>query len=1693
MPVRPTDPSTSSGRRKLKNRAPASTAAFRFIAILIAILSCLFCLSSPYSAPRPSTTPTPTPLIAPAPDTNRLHMDTVIRLGPKPGNAILPSYMVYNDLTRRLYVSSRISGTISVVDCCTLAVISVIAIDDPWPGPMALHRGRNKLYVLNESDGTTGGGTVTVIDTETNTVLTTLTHSDSPAIPGWFDVELAEAYDRLFVADSSKQAVHIFDTQNDTHVDTIDLRGLIRVGGLDRWKEIPLPCMTFCDPYLLVAGTGGTQAQGSLFVHNVLSGETDSFDAGLDDEPYSIAVDHTRQLAHITTISGRKLLTFDLEHSHWLPIKDFRTDGLDTRAVAIDPDVDRLYVAGTRLFPTSIIAGEKVDKPYGVSIQVLSASRLERIATVELDGVVRLSSIKELQPAPAIDSKTHNVLVPNRVQGTVVIFDTNGKVVAEPAVGRFPSTIEIDEKNRRAFVAGADSNNIAVINLDSFTVDYFTTLGEVVDLPVVSEEGNLVAVGSSSSDRVALIDGNSGAVSSFIDTSGIPRDLEIDESLGRLYIGTESRSEEPGYLDVVSLPAAERILSSPLRGNGTALRVNPVDRRVFVASWPTLHSEVINGTVEVFDPIDGQREKIIEVGHQPVVMELDSDNQVLYVGNEYDVTISTISTETLEQVELVGNIPSVGARAQEGLMDSMAAYPPFRTLFFSSPDAISTTEGSRYYVGMVDTGHLQDAVELSGKPGFMLMDEEAGRIYVSTDISEETGAVSVLDARYSELIAELPVGAGPRQLSQDRGSGLIYVAVSGGKQVAVIDPDLLQTAAVVSPGKPVEGIAVNSRTHLAYGTLASEGAVVVVSDEKNPVELPLPPEGVSAEPGDESVSLTWFPQDEAVKGYNVYRAYAPDGPYGQVNSETIPPNSYFFLDSDLINHVPVYYKVTGIAEHNIESRLETIQPVPSKPEAVEGPDFSISVLGENSVLHETIRISVTPGRQTRTSILYQSLRGFTSPVTLAVESTLPEGMTVEISDEYITVDELEPGGKKVIDLILDVGKNVEPESIPPVRITATDTNTGSTKKLVIFVTLLFSRQISMSLSSQEIFFGEDAIVFGTVKPAESGIDVQLVSDGVPVAAGTTDIFGYYSIVFHPPEPGEYRLNTSFGGATGLASKSKTLTVLRGKTRVVLSTDRRIDVSTGPIPVNSGVTIQGQILPNPEMSTVDLIVKKPSGTTVTLDGIVTTPAGFFGLSVPFKDAFDPSQSMRMDERGVYRIQAVYRGNLDFLPSESEELRIPVGIAPDNFGKAIIVAGGGLVRADDQFRPSVDYLTGLTYQTLRDRRFSKDDIYLLTQTGEFDVDGDGENDARGKSSVAAVGGAIGQWAASRPPTEPLVIYFVGHGALMDPDCDGIPDDEIFRCVGSTEDPTIDPEHDLTSEQLALFLDSLPAEKPVTVILECCHSGSFVDNLAGPGRIIITSSSPENKTRTDQDGRVSFSQFLWDRVSLSQDLRSAFLAVRQDVANLSPIFHGQSPCLDDDGDGIANEENEGSLLAAGRQIGYSFNSGEGFGISNSIPIIDAVSADRTLSKPGEAEILASVKDPDGNEDIAEVFATITPPDDTSTFSAANYGYFSTPTLDLERIDLHDRKGDGVYRAMCGAFQKPGAYQVSLFARDNYGHTAVIREIVVEIQEAAAGKNPSAQTKTAQKKTRRRSFITIGVQGEKDTGVDSWKQHNE
>jgi hypothetical protein len=222
-----------------------------------------------------------------------------------------------------------------------------------------------------------------------------------------------------------------------------------------------------------------------------------------------------------------------------------------------------------------------------------------------------------------------------------------------------------------------------------------------------------------------------------------------------------------------------------------------------------------------------------------------------------------------------------------------------------------------------------------------------------------------------------------------------------------------------------------------------------------------------------------------------------------------------------------------------------------------------------------------------------------------------------------------------------------------------------------------------------------------------------------------------------------------------------------------------------------------------------------------------------------------------------------------------------------GAVIIVAGHN---EDYSLQTNIDNSANRAYRIFRGAGFTEDQIYYLASSSQ-DPDGDGVSEVAAPSTTANIQHAIETWAATRVDADkPLYLYLMDHGLVESFCADG--------CAGSgvTGSETLDDM--LTSLETASGVDE------VNVVIEACHSGSFVDYVQGPalhdslskpGRVIITSTDREHNAYASASGAY-FSDAFFTCIASSKDLKTCFVQARAAVT-VSP--NGQSPWMDDNGD--------------------------------------------------------------------------------------------------------------------------------------------------------------------------------------------------
>jgi outer membrane protein assembly factor BamB len=337
----------------------------------------------------------------------------------------------------------------------------------------------------------------------------------------------------------------------------------------------------------------------------------------------------------------------------------------------------------------------------------------------------------------------------------------------------------------------------------------------------------------------------------------------------------------------------------------------------------------------------------------------------------------------------------------------------------------------------------------------------------------------------------------------------------------------------------------------------------------------------------------------------------------------------------------------------------------------------------------------------------------------------------------------------------------------------------------------------------------------------------------------------------------------------------------------------------------------------------------------------------------------------------------------------------------WGNLILVAGGG-VAVTNTLRESTQYLCDMVYARFLVRGFEKEDIFYLNPVPWHDIDGDGYGDpvvSDETPTVADLRSAIETWASEQESTGPLYLVLVNHG--------GIDTFEIF------------PGEIITASQIheSLSVFQNLTGRDAVVMMEACKSGSFVDDLApaGSDRMVLTCTD-EGNAYLELKGRISFTQFLMDRLFSGDTFRQSYLKTITKLSTCGRPYSLMAP-----------------QLAEGKPFVLSLERlGGNFAIAGIFPEILSQTEDMGVTAGASVPFSVTVSDLSGK---TKVWAVVEPP---------NYvppdvvGDLEAPEVSLPTFDLTDEVNgvlDGIFVGSYGDFVYNGEHRIVFYARNADG----------------------------------------------------------
>jgi hypothetical protein len=330
------------------------------------------------------------------------------------------------------------------------------------------------------------------------------------------------------------------------------------------------------------------------------------------------------------------------------------------------------------------------------------------------------------------------------------------------------------------------------------------------------------------------------------------------------------------------------------------------------------------------------------------------------------------------------------------------------------------------------------------------------------------------------------------------------------------------------------------------------------------------------------------------------------------------------------------------------------------------------------------------------------------------------------------------------------------------------------------------------------------------------------------------------------------------------------------------------------------------------------------------------------------------------------------------------------------RAIIVAGRG--SDGNSLWDATQMCAYFAYRALTYQGFTKEDITYLSEDTDLDLDDNRiSDDGIFVPSNVSLRDAIQD--AAENNAENLVVYLTDHGGA---------DESGAGIFWLSESET------LTAAGLASMMAGYQGR--AIVIIDACQSGSFMDALQAPNRIIITSTQPNEKAKFINQGTISFSNFFWTGVFNGSSIWDSY----NTASGAVNVLAGQHPDLQYD-------------LPAGVTPANVYIGNHVEGMVGNDPVIGSIATTPPeLHLETEAVLRANaVTDPDG-DGIARVWAVIWPPN-------FDPGSVANPLTDLPSIDLNPVEvGEGNYEIAYNGFVAMGIYNIAFYAMDRKGITS-------------------------------------------------------
>jgi hypothetical protein len=612
-----------------------------------------------------------------------------------------------------------------------------------------------------------------------------------------------------------------------------------------------------------------------------------------------------------------------------------------------------------------------------------------------------------------------------------------------------------------------------------------------------------------------------------------------------------------------------------------------------------------------------------------------------------------------------------------------------------------------------------------------------------------------------------------------------------------------------------------------------------------------------------SVQLGWTPAPDTSVYYTIYRSQMEDGIYYPIHSE---PINYFdaivngFWDTDIESETTYFYKIKSCRDGLESLHFSNIVQFTS-PEIE--PTFDVSFISNKHQI-------VPAGTQVTYQMLINTTEAFEGYLDIWC-SGLPKHVSYNVSVNHqpatTRAEKIQLLPATLTLSMMTGSATSEGDHQFDLQCLNVDSATGyELQKWTLDLTVVpLTGGIFVDIDSYQIHQNDSVTVFGRIYLFDKNqpITLEAWKNDQQYASThvTTQTGGWFEdhVWIQQFEPGMYTIKAIWDNTEHLPFTDETRSLMIEKVRPQLF----LSSQENQVPeIDKDFALKIQLNPFHGYEKIKLMLYPPNQSQQSALDLSIDDNGQINICKAF-----------FQEKGKHIFKAYFMGNETSIGCESNEYPVMVG----NTGYAILV-GGGMSNSNNTYWTVTQKLLTDAYLDFKRMGFTDDMIYLMIHS-EIDITGDSFHDNVVDQANLSVHQLIdtieNQFSDLITANETLYLYMMGHGF----------DNATFKVFGADEV--------ITSDQLNTALTHLQNKTncTVVVILECCFSGTFMQTLRHPGRIIITSAGDEAYS-TDSSGNISLSRYLFPRLCRGDSIQKAF-----DYAQIQ-LTHKRypSPQLDD-----------------------------------------------------------------------------------------------------------------------------------------------------------------------------------------------------